>query len=241
MHQLCIQIEGYQPIKPVTIDKVGIYIRHADFTLLKNQKELPPARVVFDVALEGSARKLITIRSALLIKNKLPEKMEIKLESNFNVESSSPKCFILNPNVTLAVPIVHTHSLISVRPFSNKLMYTFSQQISWEIVTRANEVMHEMKACNTNRGYIYRFCSEIKRDNYPPDKTGALVGMFGQWAQPGHVITLVPAVLIVNLLPIDLMFKISGVSGRIPGGNELAVTYVGEFITFNFLCCISLF
>lgn len=49
-------------------------------------QELPPARIVFEVALEGTARKLVTIRSALLITNKLPENIELKLETQMPIE-----------------------------------------------------------------------------------------------------------------------------------------------------------
>lgn len=156
MHQLCVQVDGYKSVKPVTIDKVGTYFRHAEYIQHKLDEELPSARVVFDVALEGSARKLITVRSALLLTNKLPEKIEVKLESQLYVDPSLPKCWTLNPNVTFALPIVQAHSLISVRPASNKQMYTFSPQISWEAVTRANDVLYELRACNTNRGQVYR-------------------------------------------------------------------------------------
>ena len=38
-------------------------------------------RVVFDVSLEGSARKMITVRSALTVCNKLPLPVKIKLEN----------------------------------------------------------------------------------------------------------------------------------------------------------------
>lgn len=43
--------------------------------------------MVFDITLEGSARKLITIRSGLTIINNLPELIEIKLESRLPHDS----------------------------------------------------------------------------------------------------------------------------------------------------------
>lgn len=42
---------------------------------------LPPVRVVFEVTMEGSARKVITVRSALMLKNKLEIPMELRLDS----------------------------------------------------------------------------------------------------------------------------------------------------------------
>lgn len=44
----------------------------------------PKARVVFAVELEGSARKLVTVRSALQVINKLNYAVEIKLEKPVN-------------------------------------------------------------------------------------------------------------------------------------------------------------
>lgn len=38
-------------------------------------------RVVFEVTMEGSARKVITVRSALIVKNKLETPMELRLDS----------------------------------------------------------------------------------------------------------------------------------------------------------------
>ena len=37
--------------------------------------------MVFEVTLDGSARKLITVRSALLVRNRLPHPIELKLEN----------------------------------------------------------------------------------------------------------------------------------------------------------------
>ena len=42
--------------------------------------DLQPARVVFDVSLLGRARKVVTLRSALMIKNKMDLPLEIKLQ-----------------------------------------------------------------------------------------------------------------------------------------------------------------
>lgn len=42
---------------------------------------LPPVRVVFAVTMEGSARKVITVRSALIVKNILETPMELRLDS----------------------------------------------------------------------------------------------------------------------------------------------------------------
>lgn len=42
---------------------------------------LPPVRVVFAITMEGSARKVITVRSALMVRNRLEVPMELRLDS----------------------------------------------------------------------------------------------------------------------------------------------------------------
>lgn len=50
--------------------------------------------------------------------------------------------------------------------------------------------------------------------------------MVGVYSQPGHTITLLPTVLLVNLLPVDIIFKMTGGNGRVSGGNKAAITFV---------------
>lgn len=44
------------------------------------QKSDAEARLVLEVSLEGSARKLVTVRSALQLLNKLPHPVELRLD-----------------------------------------------------------------------------------------------------------------------------------------------------------------
>jgi len=53
---------------------------------------LPEGRIVFEVTLEGSARKLVTVRSSLVLINQLPETVELKLE-NTPIHPGGNKCF----------------------------------------------------------------------------------------------------------------------------------------------------
>lgn len=51
------------------------------FYFKKLNQELPVTRLVFEVSLEGTARKLITVRSALQLINKLNDVLEVRLEN----------------------------------------------------------------------------------------------------------------------------------------------------------------
>lgn len=62
---------------------------------------LPPVRVVFAVTMEGSARKVVTVRSALMVKNCLDVQMEVRLDSPSAPDSKSPS---LSPTSSIIHP-----------------------------------------------------------------------------------------------------------------------------------------
>lgn len=41
--------------------------------------DVPAARIIFEVTIEGSARKVITVRSALMLHNLLEDEVEVRL------------------------------------------------------------------------------------------------------------------------------------------------------------------
>ncbi|KAK7078968.1 hypothetical protein SK128_010900 [Halocaridina rubra] len=85
VHQLLVRVDGWQPVGPVTVDKVGVFFRLASSepTTSSSLGYVPPsARVIIAVTLDGSARKLVTIRSALLLSNYLQCPVDIRLENN---------------------------------------------------------------------------------------------------------------------------------------------------------------
>lgn len=159
----------------------------------------------------------------------------MKLESQLPKDTdatfwAASKVMAVNTGETLAVPLVHAHSLVGVRPTETKFMYTFcTPQILWNLAVHPGDYLHELRACHTHRGHSYRFCAEIRRENYPTDRAAALHGVTGQWTQPAHTITLLPSLLLVNLLPVDLNYCLEGVLGRIQPGCEAPITYVSNF------------
>lgn len=56
-------------------------LHHLSLSLFLQNLNLPHGRVVFEVTLEGSARKLVTVRSSLILNNQLSETVEVKLEN----------------------------------------------------------------------------------------------------------------------------------------------------------------
>lgn len=56
---------------------------------------LPPVRVVFSITMEGSSRKVVTVRSALMVKNRLDVPMEVRLDSP-SAPDSKAQLLLLN-------------------------------------------------------------------------------------------------------------------------------------------------
>lgn len=63
----------------------------------------------------------------------------------------------------------------------------------------------------------------------------------GQWTQPAHTITLLPSLLLVNLLPVDLNYCLGKIVGRIQPGSEASLTYVGVEARKYFVFCHVVF
>lgn len=120
-----------------------------------------PTRIVFDVALEGTARKLITIRSALLIINSLPHTVEVKLESQLPNEGFThwvpSKSFNIETKATLAVPLLYTHSQIAARPIGLAHLYTFCMPtLNWAHLPSNFDRAYELATCHSHKGHHYR-------------------------------------------------------------------------------------
>ncbi|KAL1513260.1 hypothetical protein ABEB36_002689 [Hypothenemus hampei] len=235
MHQLKLKIEGWSPVEPVTVDKVGTYFRDTPAEVSNRYSDVPPARVVFDIALEGSARKLITIRSALVILNSLPETIEIKLENRLPQDNLNfwvpTKCFTIESKSSLAVPLGHAHSQINLRPVGLENQYTYSQSaITYDQI--ANDFL--LGTCHNHKGQNYRFSAEIVKEKVRIE-SGARI------TQPAHKIILYPTFKLVNLLPVDVVYSISGARGVVKAGQVASMTHVDPDDVVQLEICIDNF
>lgn len=120
LHQISARVEGWAEVGPISVDKVGIYFRHAGPEIVDTYSTAPRSRIVFAVTLEGSARKLITVRSALKFSNKLDHPILMKMEHLFghlNIRSwPATKAVIVASNENYSVPLSHVHAFLYVKP-----------------------------------------------------------------------------------------------------------------------------
>ncbi|XP_058447485.1 intermembrane lipid transfer protein Vps13D isoform X2 [Malaya genurostris] len=120
LHQIAVRIDGWQEVGPISVDRVGTFFRHARSDLVDDYSQIPRARIVFGVSLEGSAQKLITIQSALRLINKLENPVLVKMEhlyGHLNIRNwPDTKTQILHSNEVLNVPLTHVHAILYFRP-----------------------------------------------------------------------------------------------------------------------------
>ncbi|XP_049609013.1 intermembrane lipid transfer protein VPS13D isoform X3 [Syngnathus scovelli] len=245
LHQLLVRVCGWEQVKPVSVDKVGIFFRYAgpDRNNASNIvgspisrtniihphvyfSALPPVRVVFSITMEGSARKVITVRSALILKNRLDVPMEIRLDS----PSAPDKPVVLPPILpgqALAVPLHLTSWRLQARPKGLGLFFC-KVPIHWTTVERPGEISSSKRDCQSadfddTVKRNFRFCVVIKKENYPDQQPAKKVSSTNQiYRQPGHIIYLLPTMVLANLLPCDLNYYVKGtaIKGTLKPGKE---------------------
>ncbi|XP_020712491.2 intermembrane lipid transfer protein Vps13D isoform X3 [Athalia rosae] len=218
-HQIAVSVDGWRPVDPVTVDRVGIYFRYANVDVISNSQQqlmVPKARVVFDVELEGSARKLVTVRSALQVVNKLTYPVEIKLEKPINQPGlMNGKILQVAAQTVVSIPLTHTGAQMLLRPIHLDRIFQFCvEPIFWSAAKKPLEVAEIHTTCKTNQNDIFRMCVTIKRDNYPADVNLAVPTM------PAHSIIFLAPITLTNLLPHEISYTVASESGRILPGNS---------------------
>lgn len=241
LHQVGVRVDGWSEVGPVSIDKVGVFFRYA-YHETDAFSATPRTRIVFSVTLEGSAQKLVTVRSALRIINKLNKNILMKMEHMKTINYPSALSAMLAPNDTYNVPLSHVQAHLFVVPVSTKSTFTTNnsntpqldillrksndsveprmsfceRSIHWRDMEEATDVQQWYRACKSIRDKCFRFIAAIHRDGYPTKEFNTM---------PGHSIVLLPPLRLHNLLPCDLLYKLaSGCQGRV-SPSETANVY----------------
>jgi vacuolar protein sorting-associated protein 13D len=202
LHQMRVRIAGWRAVQPVSVDRVGVYFRHAPPDLDDtNFGVLPSSRVVFHVTLEGCARKVVTVRSALLICNQLPVTVQLC------TDEKGAFCREIDPGATIAVPMTLVHATLKIRPMHEATYDHFevSASLQWSHVADPGTVQEETYVCRSTRSHHaddgFRFTLAVLRELYPPEK------LYPQWTmhrnltymhpQPAHTLTLLSPIMVL--------------------------------------------
>lgn len=253
LHQIGLRIDGWSEVGPVSVDRVGVFFRYAHHELAEFAS-IPKARIVFSVSLEGSAQKLVTVRSALRVINRLDKTMLLKMEHLNTANYPQPITNIMQPNDTYCVPLSHVNAHLYVVPVNAKVSFTPQATTSTEVKQRlptterfnGNDFWRKYETTDSKMHFCersiywrdmednldvqqwYRAC-KINRDKYfrlvvAIRRDGYPIKDFG--TIPGHAITMLPPLRLHNLLPCDLLYKVPNevVQGRVPA-SETANIY----------------
>merc|ERR1719232_1634655 len=226
LHQVVVRVDGWREAKPVTVDKIGTFFRNVN--ALRNTSsltEVPPARIVFEVKMEGSSKKLIIVRSALQIENRLSVPIKIRLE-NTALKVADVRELEIHPSDRIPIPILYCWANLTLRPFvGNSYQWKFSsKQVHWCHILDSIDNTLDLHQCDhavNPKTEPYRFSVSVRRLGYPPEPLAIGPGSKA-WVQPAHLITILPPVSLINLLPCQLYYNIQGgnVRGDIGPGHE---------------------
>ncbi|KAM4652130.1 intermembrane lipid transfer protein VPS13D [Discoglossus pictus] len=265
IHQLQVRVNGWEQISPVSVDKVGIFFRYAApdkntssssvgspisrTNIIHPQvyfSALPPVRVVFAVTMEGSARKVITIRSSLIVTNKLEIPMELRLDS-----PSAPDKPVLLPAVmpgdSFAIPLHLTSWRLQARPRGMGVFFC-KTPIHWTNVVKPGEISSTRRECHSmdaEHSRYFRFCVALKKENYPDYMPSSIFSDSAKqiFRQPGHTIFLLPTVVVCNLLPCEINFYVKGtpIKGTLKPGKGTALHTADTSQNFELGICLENF
>ncbi|XP_053625592.1 intermembrane lipid transfer protein Vps13D isoform X2 [Plodia interpunctella] len=202
LHQLALRLDGWAPPDPVCVDRVGVFFRN-----LSHLKTGATARIVLEVSLEGSARKLVSVRSALQLVNRLPHAVDVRVallenKGEWSSVSSTWRSAQVAAGATWPAPLSATPGALWTRPALSLMSRDLRPEppapaaIDWRSANTGQQLLHY--ECRMQCGPVYRFCCSIVRERFPPEKGSPVAG---------HTLTLLPALQLENLLPLELQYR----------------------------------
>ncbi len=212
MHRILVQVDGWQQVQyPIAVDRVGTFVYQMNPGLV----ELPRTRLVVDITVVGG-RKVVSLRSGLILQNRLTVPLEFRLETAEGVTLVLPHVL---PGDDIAVPLDKTSCLVRMRPLSWGCQWSVTG-IAWErLGLKNNQRVGMALECRAigpaDHDLVSRFrcCASVLREGYP------LV----DFAAPSHTITVVPPLVIANLLPVEARFAVGRLTGELGPGGSVAL------------------
>ncbi|CAF1602704.1 unnamed protein product [Rotaria magnacalcarata] len=223
--RLLILIEGWDWLQPISIDRVGTFFRLAIPTGDRLQKTM---LVFIDVTMTDSSMRLITIRSPIEIRNQLLTPIDIRLKCG----SGSLHDIRLEPNETRSLPLQFCPTLrqFQVRPADFTFNYC-GEPINWmeiadekrrrrqqdhesdenSAATETDSLQRHRDINSTDRRSFFRTCTMTGDDTLHfvciQSKQTRLLA-YKDHILSSYQISILPPLIIDNLLPCDLFFQI---------------------------------
>uniref|UniRef100_A0A914WU78 Vacuolar protein sorting-associated protein 13 DH-like domain-containing protein n=1 Tax=Plectus sambesii TaxID=2011161 RepID=A0A914WU78_9BILA len=236
--QMIVQVDGWDEISPVNVDSVGTYFRVARFASSTKQSSLSRvsnARLVVAVSMDQDGRKVVTVRSALTLVNGLPDPIEIHLDNHSNTFFGDGCTLIIPPREARPAPLKYAIAKMGVRP-KGRWAVERHETVDWQSNKDVGVTTNRTITCIDANNMCYRMCVSVKREHYPQQQVGHEM-------LPGHTITFMPPLTVVNLLPTDVEFSLPAYRrfDCIPAGQELLLTAVDMSTSVEFSVSTDLF
>ncbi|KAH9505958.1 Vacuolar protein sorting-associated protein 13D [Dermatophagoides farinae] len=228
--KIYIKVDGWQETFPLSIEREGTFIRHVISERYTNQSAI----LVFEIRLQSTAIKLITVRSSLLITNRTTKMVELKFVNT--AMSDVRTSYMIAPQGIFPVPLDLLYARIQLRPCDLGIG-TCSTYINWNHVRKFGELDCSLQICtpitHTQHGSYSKSQAYVVSVLVERNSIGALIesrNIFRQSNQtlnnagmmmmipspkisplvtlPSHTITLLPPLQLANRLPYELRFKI---------------------------------
>ncbi|CAF3567800.1 unnamed protein product [Adineta steineri] len=223
--RLLIQIEGWEWLQPISIDRVGTFFRLA---LPSGDRLQKPVLVFIDVTMTDSSMRSITIRSAIEIRNQLLTSVDVRLKCG----SGSLHDIRLEPNEIRSLPLQFCPTIrqFQVRPADFAFNYC-GEPINWMEISNeqrrrgqpndendentstaeTNSLQRQRDINSTDRLSFFRTCFINGNDSVyylcVQSKRTRLLA-FREHILSAYQLSILPPLIINNLLPCDLFFQI---------------------------------
>ncbi|CAF3378706.1 unnamed protein product [Rotaria sp. Silwood1] len=223
--RLLISIEGWEWLQPISIDRVGTFFRLA---LPLGDQLKKPVLVFIDVTMTESSMRLITIRSSIEIRNQLLTSIDIRLKCG----SGSLHDIRLESNEIRSLPLQFCPTLrqFQVRPADFTFNYC-AEPINWMEIAdeqrrrgkqndesndksstmETNSLQRHRDINSTDRRSFFCTCTMVGNDTLHyiciQSKRTRLLA-YKDHVLSSYQISILPPLVISNLLPCDLFFQI---------------------------------
>lgn len=228
VHKVALKVAGWEELQPaITVDRVGIY----SFLMQPDpgaSYQRVAARLVVEIKVKDG-RKIIQVHSALVVHNTLSVPIDIRLEFTNGVTKMLMLPLLL-PNKITSIPVHLAAGIVKIRPHGWGYKWS-TTGVLWEAVAEVEpgrRVGLGVQCCSigdapatpsrpgggfpTPPAASFRCCISVIKEQYP--------GLGVATACPGHTITLLPPLVIENLLPFPAQYGVfSSVEGADGGGG----------------------
>lgn len=217
---LLVRVEGWKTLDPISIDKTGVFFLQAFSDRVMNED----THIVVSIDLEqGSARKIISIRSPLNLVNMLDATVEVHF-------ANSRQALYMKPDSHLAVPLPYLFDKIHIRPCN--VGVTMSEKaLLWDEIQHISDQESKIHVCHpitvTNERHksyctsrLYRICVSARHD-------GPKYSNFAPYTRiPVYSMSFIPPLTIVNLLPCKIQYFIGDIDGLLTMGSQQRIYHV---------------